>query len=219
MEKFSVVEGIVAPLDRPNVDTDAIIPKQFLKSISRSGFGPNLFDEWRYLDHGEPGVDNTSRPLNPDFVLNAARYRDARILLARENFGCGSSREHAVWALRDYGFRVVIAPSFADIFFNNCFKNGVLPVVLAADTVDRLFRSVEATPGYALAVDLPAQRIVTPDLGDLGFEVDGFRKDCLIRGLDDIGLTLEHAGEIRAFEARRRREAPWLFNEDSSNIK
>ena len=215
MEKFSVVAGIVAPLDRPNVDTDAIIPKQFLKSIRRSGFGPNLFDEWRYLDHGEPGLDKPARPLNPDFVLNAPRYQGARILLARENFGCGSSREHAVWALLDYGFRVVIAPSFADIFFNNCFKNGVLPVVLPAGMLDRLFRSTEATPGYTLAVDLPAQRIRTPDLGDLDFEVDSFRKDCLVRGLDDIGLTLQHADEIRAFEREHRLQAPWLFNEDS----
>jgi len=215
MEKFTVIAGIAAPLDRPNVDTDAIIPKQFLKSIRRSGFGPNLFDEWRYLDHGEPGMDNSARPLNPDFVLNAQRYQDARILLARENFGCGSSREHAVWALLDYGFRVVIAPSFADIFFNNCFKNGVLPIVLDTDTVERLFRAVEATPGYRLEVDLAAQRIRTPDQGELGFEVDSFRKDCLIRGLDDIGLTLQHADAIRAFEAQRRSKAPWLFNEDS----
>jgi 3-isopropylmalate/(R)-2-methylmalate dehydratase small subunit len=215
MEKFSTVAGIVAPLDRPNVDTDAIIPKQFLKSIRRSGFGPNLFDEWRYLDHGEPEMDNSARPLNPDFVLNQPRYREARILLARENFGCGSSREHAVWALLDYGFRVVIAPSFADIFFNNCFKNGVLPVVLDAGTVDRLFRATEATPGYALEVDLPAQVIRAPDLDEIPFEVDAFRKDCLVRGLDDIGLTLEHADEIRAFEAKRREQAPWLFNQDS----
>ncbi|HUT40340.1 MAG TPA: 3-isopropylmalate dehydratase small subunit [Gammaproteobacteria bacterium] len=218
MEKFTVVAGIVAPLDRPNVDTDAIIPKQFLKSIQRSGFGPNLFDEWRYLDHGEPGRDNSTRPLNPDFVLNHPRYQGARILLARENFGCGSSREHAVWALLDYGLRVVIAPSFADIFFNNCFKNGVLPIVLAADTVSRLFRATEATPGYALEVDLPAQMIRTPDQGEIAFEVDSFRKDCLIRGLDDIGLTLQHADAIRAFEAQRREQAPWLFNMDSLKI-
>ncbi|MEZ5540516.1 MAG: 3-isopropylmalate dehydratase small subunit [Pseudomonadota bacterium] len=215
MEKFTIETGVVAPLDRPNVDTDAIIPKQFLKSIRRSGFGPNLFDEWRYLDHGEPDQDNSVRPLNPDFVLNQPRYQGARILLARENFGCGSSREHAVWALLDYGFRVVIAPSFADIFFNNCFKNGVLPIVLDAAAVDRLFRAVAASPGYALAVDLPAQRIRTPDQGELPFEVDAFRKDCLMRGLDDIGLTLQHADAIRAFEARRRREAPWLFAQDS----
>jgi 3-isopropylmalate/(R)-2-methylmalate dehydratase small subunit len=215
MEKFSVVAGIAAPLDRPNVDTDAIIPKQFLKSIRRSGFGPNLFDEWRYLDHGEPGVDNSARPLNPDFVLNQPRYQGAQILLARENFGCGSSREHAVWALFDYGFRVVIAPSFADIFFNNCFKNGVLPIVLPADTVEHLFRAAAQSPGYALEVDLPAQMIRTPDQGDIPFPVDAFRKDCLIRGLDDIGLTLQHADAIRAFEAKRRRQAPWIFNEDS----
>lgn len=215
MEKFSVVKGLVAPLDRPNVDTDAIIPKQFLKSIRRSGFGANLFDEWRYLDHGEPGMDHTVRPLNPDFVLNAPRYQGARILLARENFGCGSSREHAVWALLDYGFRVVIAPSFADIFFNNCFKNGVLPITLDAGTVDRLFRATEATPGYTLEVDLPGQRIGTPDQGDIGFEVESFRKDCLMRGLDDIALTLQHAAAIRDFEAKRREQAPWLFDEDS----
>ena len=212
MEKFTTVEGLVVPLDRPNVDTDAIIPKQFLKSIKRSGFGPNLFDEWRYLDHGEPGKDNSSRPLNPDFVLNLPRYQGARILLGRENFGCGSSREHAVWALLDYGFRVVIAPSFADIFFNNCFKNGVLPVVLPAATVEQLFQAVAATPDYRLGVDLPQQQIRTPGQDIIGFEVDEFRKDCLIRGLDDIGLTLQHAAQIREFEERRRREAPWLFS-------
>ena len=212
MDKFDTLTGIVAPLDRPNVDTDAIIPKQFLKSIQRSGFGPNLFDEWRYLDHGEPGRDNSARPLNPDFVLNQTRYRDASILLGRENFGCGSSREHAVWALLDDGFRVVIAPSFADIFFNNCFKNGVLPVVLPAATVDALFAATTATPGYALTVDLQAQRIDAPGLDAISFEVDPFRKDCLLRGLDDIGLTLQHADAIRAFEDRRRQAAPWLFN-------
>lgn len=212
MDKFDTLTGIVAPLDRPNVDTDAIIPKQFLKSIQRSGFGPNLFDEWRYLDHGEPGRDNSGRPLNPDFVLNQARYRDASILLGRENFGCGSSREHAVWALLDYGFRVVIAPSFADIFFNNCLKNGVLPIVLPAATVDALFAATTATPGYALVVDLQAQRIEAPGLDAISFEIDPFRKDCLLRGLDDIGLTLQHADAIRAFEDRRRRFAPWLFN-------
>ncbi|MGB5258932.1 MAG: 3-isopropylmalate dehydratase small subunit [Gammaproteobacteria bacterium] len=213
MEKFDTLTGLVAPLDRPNVDTDAIIPKQFLKSIKRSGFGPNLFDEWRYLDHGEPNMDNSTRPLNPDFVLNLARYRDAMILLARENFGCGSSREHAVWALLDQGFRVVIAPSFADIFYNNCFKNGVLPVVLPADTVDDLFTATAATPGYTLTVDLQAQQIVTPDRGLLAFDIDPFRKDCLLRGLDDIGLTLQHADAIRAFEHGHREAAPWLFNE------
>ena len=212
MEKFATVTGLTVPLDRPNVDTDAIIPKQFLKSIKRSGFGPNLFDEWRYLDHGEPGMDNSKRPLNPDFVLNQARYRNAAILLARENFGCGSSREHAVWALQDAGFRVVIAPSFADIFFNNCFKNGVLPIVLPADTVDTLFAATMASPGYTLTVDLQAQQIHTPGQGVIGFDIDLFRKDCLLRGLDDIGLTLQHAGDIRAFEQRQREAAPWLFN-------
>ena len=212
MEKFDTVTGLAAPLDRPNVDTDAIIPKQFLKSIERSGFGPNLFDEWRYLDHGEPGMDNSARPLNPDFVLNQPRYRGAVILLGRENFGCGSSREHAVWALLDQGFRVVIAPSFADIFFNNCFKNGVLPVVLPADTVEALFMATAATPGYALTVDLQAQQIVTPDQGAIDFDIDPFRKDCLLRGLDDIGLTLQHADAIRAFEDRHREAAPWLFD-------
>jgi len=210
MEKFETVSGVVAPLDRANVDTDAIIPKQFLKSIQRTGFGPNLFDDWRYLDCGEPGIDNSARPVNPDFILNRECYRGASILLARENFGCGSSREHAVWALLDYGFRVVIAPSFADIFFNNCFKNGVLPVTLDTVIVDRLFRETEANPGYRLTVDLPAQKISTPD-GDIGFEIDAFRKDCLIRGLDDIGLTLQHADSIRQYEEKRRLEAPWLF--------
>jgi 3-isopropylmalate/(R)-2-methylmalate dehydratase small subunit len=217
MEKFSTLDGIVAPLDRPNVDTDAIIPKQFLKSINRTGFGPNLFDEWRYLDHGEPGMDNSKRRLNPDFVLNQPRYRDAAILLGRDNFGCGSSREHAVWALLDYGFRVVIAPAFADIFFNNCFKNGVLPVVLDAAIIDRLFAAVEATPGFRLQVDLPAQEISTPEQEIIPFEVDAFRKDCLIRGLDDIGLTLEHADAIRAFEVQRRMDAPWLYDNSTEN--
>ena len=217
MEKFSTLDGIVAPLDRPNVDTDAIIPKQFLKSIHRTGFGPNLFDAWRYLDHGEPGMDNSKRQPNPDFVLNQPRFRDAAILLGRDNFGCGSSREHAVWALLDYGFRVVIAPAFADIFFNNCFKNGVLPVVLEADTIDRLFAAVDATPGYRLQVDLPAQEISTPEQEVIPFAVDAFRKDCLIRGLDDIGLTLEHADAIRAFEAQRRMDAPWLYDNSTEN--
>jgi 3-isopropylmalate/(R)-2-methylmalate dehydratase small subunit len=211
MEKFEIVDALVAPLDRPNVDTDAIIPKQFLKSIKRSGFGPNLFDEWRYLGTGEPGMDNTQRKQNPDFVLNQSRYQGAGILLARENFGCGSSREHAVWALLDYGFRVVIAPSFADIFFNNCFKNGVLPIVLSAERVDRLFKAVEVTPGYRLIVNLPQQQITTPAGDTIQFEVDAFRKDCLIRGLDDIGLTLQYADAIREFEAQRRQTAPWLF--------
>ena len=213
MEKFTTLTGLVMPLDRANVDTDAIIPKQFLKSIRRTGFGPNLFDEWRYLDHGEPGMDNRSRAVNQDFVLNQPRYRNASILLARENFGCGSSREHAVWALLDQGFRVVIAPSFADIFFNNCFKNGVLPIVLEAAAVARLFQGVAATPGYTLKVDLPAQRITTPEQEIVEFTVDPFRKDCLIHGLDDIGLTLQHADAIRRYEEKRRVEAPWLFNE------
>ncbi|WJW74518.1 3-isopropylmalate dehydratase small subunit [Thiohalobacter sp. IOR34] len=211
MKKFETFTGLVAPLDRPNVDTDAIIPKQFLKSIKRTGFGPNLFDEWRYLDRGEPGEDHSQRPLNPDFVLNQPRYQGAEILLARENFGCGSSREHAVWALTDYGFRVVIAPSFADIFYNNSFKNGLLPIALDAETVDRLFRETEATEGYRLTVDLEHQRITTPGGENISFEIDPFRKHCLLEGLDDIGLTLQHADEIRAYEARRREEAPWLF--------
>ena len=211
MEKFKTLHGIVMPLDRPNVDTDAIIPKQFLKSIKRTGFGPNLFDEWRYLDHGEPGQDCSQRPVNPDFVLNQERYQGAKILLARANFGCGSSREHAPWALEDYGFRVIIAPSFADIFFNNCFKNGLLPIVLDEATVDALFREVEATPGYALSVDLEAQIIRKPDGSEIPFEVDEFRKYCLLNGLDDIGMTLQHVDDIRAYEERRRQEAPWLF--------
>ncbi len=211
MRKFTVLDGLVAPLDRANVDTDAIIPKQFLKSIKRSGFGPNAFDEWRYLDHGEPGMDNSKRPLNPDFVLNQARYQGAQVLLARENFGCGSSREHAPWALEDYGFRAIIAPSFADIFFNNCFKNGMLPIKLDALTVDILFKAVEASPGYRLTVDLAQQRIVTPDGIEYPFEVDAFRKHCLLNGLDDIGLTLQHVDEIKAFEAKHRAAQPWLF--------
>ncbi len=211
MEKFDKVTGIVAPMDRANVDTDAIIPKQFLKSIQRTGFGPNLFDEWRYLDVGEPGMDNSQRPLNPDFVLNQPRYQGASILLARENFGCGSSREHAPWALLDYGFRVIIAPSFADIFFNNCFKNSILPIVLDEQTVDRLFREVAASEGYRLTVDLAAQTITTPGGEEIPFAVDEFRKYCLLNGLDDIGLTLQHVDDIRAYEDRRRREAPWLF--------
>ena len=212
MDKFDRVSGLAAPLDRPNVDTDAIIPKQFLKSIKRSGFGPNLFDEWRYLDHGEPGMDNSMRPLNPAFVLNQPRYAGAAILLGRENFGCGSSREHAVWALLDYGFRVVIAPGFADIFYNNCFKNGVLPIVLPASTVDQLFRATESTPGYTLSVDLPGQQLLTPDQGVIDFEIDAFRKDRLLHGLDDIGLTLKQADAIREFERRQQMASPWLFN-------
>jgi len=213
MEAFVKLTGLVAPLDRSNVDTDAIIPKQFLKSIKRTGFGPNLFDEWRYLDYGEPGKDCSKRPLNKDFVLNEERYKGAQILLTRENFGCGSSREHAPWALLDYGFRVVIAPSFADIFANNCFKNGILPVVLTAKEVDQLFASVEATPGYRLDVDLEEQHILTPSGKILRFEVDAFRKKCLLEGLDEISLTLQHEETIRAFEEQRKQAEPWLFNE------
>jgi 3-isopropylmalate/(R)-2-methylmalate dehydratase small subunit len=211
MQPFTRHKGLVAPLDRANVDTDAIIPKQFLKSIKRSGFGPNLFDEWRYLDHGEPGQDVSGRPINPDFVLNQPRYQSASLLLARANFGCGSSREHAVWALQDYGFRCVIAPSFAEIFFNNCFKNGVLPICLDAAIVDHLFREVEANPAYQLSVDLPAQTITTPSGEVMHFAVDEFRKHCLVNGLDEIGLTLQYRAEIRAYEVRRRQEVPWLF--------
>ncbi len=211
MQPFRIHTGLVAPLDRANVDTDAIIPKQFLKSIKRSGFGPNLFDEWRYLDRGEPGVDNAGRPLNPDFVLNQPRYRGASILLARRNFGCGSSREHAPWALEDYGFRALIAPSYADIFYGNCFKNGLLPIVLTESAVDRLFHEVAAFPGFTLTIDLAQQTVATRD-GSLAFsfDVDPFRKHCLVNGLDDIGLTLQHADAIRAFEARHLAEQPWL---------
>jgi 3-isopropylmalate/(R)-2-methylmalate dehydratase small subunit len=211
MRQFTVLDGLVAPLDRANVDTDAIIPKQFLKSIKRSGFGPNAFDEWRYLDHGEPGMDNSQRPLNPDFVLNQPRYQGAQILLARENFGCGSSREHAPWALEDYGFRALIAPSYADIFFNNCFKNGLLPIKLEAAIVESLFKAVAATPSYRLTVDLERQVVVTPEGMSYPFEVDAFRKHCLLNGLDDIGLTLQHVDEIRAFETKHRAAQPWLF--------
>lgn len=211
MQKFTVLDGVVMPLDRANVDTDAIIPKQFLKSIKRSGFGPNLFDEWRYLDHGEPGRDNSKRPLNSDFVLNQPRYKGAQILLARENFGCGSSREHAPWALEDYGFRAIIATSFADIFFNNCFKNGLLPIRLAAEQVDTLFKAVAANTGYKLVIDLERQTIGAPDGKVYNFEVETFRKHCLLNGLDDIGLTLQHVDEIKAYEAKRRAAQPWLF--------
>ena len=210
MEKFTVHTGLVVPLDRANVDTDAIIPKQFLKSIQRGGFGPNLFDEWRYLDHGEPGQDPASRKSNPDFVLNQARYQGASVLLARENFGCGSSREHAPWALEQYGFRALIAPSYADIFFNNCFKNGLLPIVLPASVVDKLFDEVAAFVGYGLTIDLPRQVIVKPDGSEIGFDVQPFRKQCLVNGWDDIGLTLRHADKIRAFEAERLLSKPWL---------
>jgi 3-isopropylmalate/(R)-2-methylmalate dehydratase small subunit len=212
MEKFEKHSGLVVPIDRHNVDTDAIIPKQFLKSIKRSGFGPNLFDEWRYHDHGEPGMDHSLRKKNADFVLNHPRYQGANILLARHNFGCGSSREHAVWALLDQGFRVILAPSFADIFFNNCFKNGVLPIVLDEDIVDRLFTDVDATHGYQMTVNLPTQLIQLHDGEVLSFEIDPSRKDNHIRGLDDIGLTLEHAAEIRDFEEKHRQTTPWLFD-------
>lgn len=211
MKPFTILDGLVAPLDRANVDTDAIIPKQFLKSIKRSGFGPNAFDEWRYLDVGQPGQDNSKRPLNPDFVLNQPRYRGAQILLTRDNFGCGSSREHAPWALEDYGFRVLIGPSFADIFFNNSFKNGLLPIVLGADEVEELFRECAASEGYRLTVDLAAQTITRPDGKAIAFDVDQFRKECLLNGWDDIGLTLRHAETIRAFEAQRRAEHPYYF--------
>jgi len=211
MEKFKRLKAIVAPMDRANVDTDAIIPKQFLKSIKRSGFGPNLFDEWRYLDHGEPGMDNSKRSINPEFVLNQARYQGAKVLIARENFGCGSSREHAPWALEDYGFRVVIAPSFADIFFNNCFKNGILPIVLDADVVDGLFNDVFANEGYELTVNLENQIITKADGTEIKFDVDEFRKHCLINGLDDIGLTMQHVDDIKAYEEKRKQAAPWLF--------
>ena len=213
MNKFTLLDGLVAPLDRANVDTDAIIPKQFLKSIKRTGFGPNLFDEWRYLDHGEPGQDNSKRPLNPDFVLNQPRFQGATILLARKNFGCGSSREHAPWALEQYGFRAVIAPSFADIFFNNCFKNGLLPIVLSETQIDHLFNEVRVFPGYRLIVDLERQLVRTSnDSVAYPFEVDAFRKYCLLNGLDDIGLTLQHADKIRAFEERHIAANPWLAN-------
>ncbi len=211
MEAFETFKGIVAPLDRSNVDTDAIIPKQFLKSIQRSGFGPYLFDEWRYLDHGEPGMDCSGRPLNPDFLLNDSRYQSARILLARENFGCGSSREHAPWALLDFGFRVIIAPSYADIFFNNCFKNGILPIVLEAEIIDRLFELATAEKALELTADLEKQMIGLPDGSVIGFQVDEFRKHCLLNGLDDIGLTLHHVAEIRDYEEKRRQQYPWLF--------
>jgi len=211
MKQFTPLNGLVVPIDRSNVDTDAIIPKQFLKSIQRTGFGPNLFDAWRYLDEGQPGQDNTRRPINPDFVLNQARYQGAQVLLARENFGCGSSREHAPWALDDYGIRAVIAPSFADIFYNNCFKNGLLPIVLPAAVVDQLFQAVTTQPGYRLVVDLAAQTVTTPEGVAHSFTVDEFRKYCLLNGLDEIGLTLRHADDIRAYEVRRAQSEPWIF--------
>ena len=212
MEKFTKFEAIVAPLDRANVDTDLIIPKQFLKSIKRSGFGPNLFDELRYLDEGQPGQDCSNRPINPDFVLNQPRYKGAGVLLARRNFGCGSSREHAPWALTDFGFKTVLAPSYADIFFNNSFKNGLLPIVLEEEIIDDLFKAVEANEGYALTVDLENQQIIKPDGSTISFEVDSFRKYCLLEGLDDIGLTLQDADDIKAYETQRRASAPWLFD-------
>ncbi len=210
MQAFTTHSGLVAPLDRDNVDTDLIIPKQFLKSIKRTGFGPNLFDELRYLDHGEPGMDNSKRPLNPDFVLNQERYQGASVLLARKNFGCGSSREHAPWALDQYGFRAIIAPSFADIFFNNSFKSGLLPIVLSEEEVNNLFEEVNAQPGYELTIDLEQQVVIKPNGQRLSFDITAFRKHCLLNGLDDIGLTLEKADKIRAFEAERLAQHPWL---------
>jgi 3-isopropylmalate/(R)-2-methylmalate dehydratase small subunit len=210
MQKFTLLKGLVAPMDRANVDTDAIIPKQFLKSIRKTGFGPNLFDAWRYLDPGEPGQDPNSRKPNPDFVLNQPRYQGASVLLARKNFGCGSSREHAPWAIDQYGFRCVIAPSFADIFFNNCFKNGLLPIVLPEAAVAQLFDEVAAFPGYELTVDLERQVVVRPQGEEIPFEVQAFRKYCLLNGLDDIGLTLRHADKIKAYEAERLATKPWL---------
>lgn len=213
MQPFTIHSGIVAPLDRANVDTDLIIPKQFLKSVKRTGFGPNLFDQLRYLDEGQPGMDNSLRPINPDFVLNLEKYSQATILLARENFGCGSSREHAPWALLDYGFRVLLAPSFADIFYNNCFKNGILPIVLAAGVVESLFVKARSGKGLQLTVDLQQQQISLPDGETLTFQLDGFRRHCLLKGIDEIGLTLEKTELIRAYEKRRAKECPWLFGD------
>ncbi|KGK42931.1 3-isopropylmalate dehydratase [Nitrincola sp. A-D6] len=212
MKKFTLHQGIVAPLDRANVDTDMIIPKQFLKSIKRSGFGPNLFDELRYMDEGQPDQDSSQRPLNPDFVLNKPRYQGCSILLARKNFGCGSSREHAPWALEDFGIRAIIAPSYADIFFNNSFKNGLLPIILKESLVDELFDQVAANEGYQLKIDLENQQVIKPDGAALSFEIDAFRKHCLLNGLDDIGLTLEQGDAIGIYEAKRRESAPWLFS-------
>ncbi len=211
MEKFTQHKGLVVPMDRPNVDTDAIIPKQYLKSVKRAGFGPNLFDDWRYLDPGDPSIDNATRRINPDFVLNNSQYEGATVLLGRENFGCGSSREHAVWALTDYGIRAVIAPSFADIFFNNSFKNGLLPITLSEDEVEQLFQEEAEGSGYQLQIDLEAQTVTAPEGGSFSFEIDEFRKYRLLNGLDDIGLTLQHEDAIRAYEARRGSESPWLF--------
>ena len=211
MKAFTKITALVAPLDRVNVDTDAIIPKQFLKSIKRSGFGPNAFDEWRYLDHGEPGMDNSKRPLNPDFFLYFPRYQGAQILLTGKNLACGSSRDHAPWALDDYGFRAVIAPSFADIFFNNCYKNGLLPIVLSEEQVEQLFKEVEANESYSLSVDLENQSVTTPSGQVFTFDITEHRKHCLLNGLDEIGLTLQHADEIKAFEEKRKAAQPWLF--------
>jgi len=211
MDKFTAHKGLVVPLDRANVDTDAIIPKQYLKSISKTGFGPTLFDDWRYLESGEPGMDHSKRSVNTEFSLNLPRYQGASVLIARENFGCGSSREHAVWALSDYGIRAVIAPSYADIFFNNCFKNGLLPIVLSENIVDGLFKEVAEREGYELTVDLEQQKVITSSGDSFDFEVDEFRKYCLLNGLDDIGLTLQHADAIRQYENKRKQDAPWLF--------
>lgn len=218
MQAFTTHEGIVAPLDRSNVDTDAIIPKQYLKSVKRTGFGPTAFDDWRYLDPGEPGMDHGQRRKNPDFVLNREPFNHATILLARENFGCGSSREHAVWALTDFGFRAVIAPSFADIFFNNSFKNGLLPIALREEEVDSIFKAVEANPGLEVEIDLPNQVVKAPDGSTYSFEIDSFRKHCLIEGLDDIALTLEHADKIKAYELAQQEKTPWLFNDLRGNV-
>ncbi|MBV1959692.1 MAG: 3-isopropylmalate dehydratase small subunit [Pseudomonadales bacterium] len=211
MKKFTQLNGLVAPMDQSNVDTDQIIPKQFLKSIKRSGFGPNLFDAWRYLDEGEPGMDNSTRPLNPDFVLNKPEFKGASILLARQNFGCGSSREHAPWALEDFGFQALIAPSYADIFYNNCFKNGVLPVILSEEIVDRLFKEQKKTAGYSLDINLETQLVTTPTGELFPFEIDGFRKHCLLNGLDDIGITLQDESIIHNYEQQRMKEKGWLF--------
>jgi 3-isopropylmalate/(R)-2-methylmalate dehydratase small subunit len=211
MKPFIIHTGILAPLDRANVDTDAIIPKQFLKSIKKTGFGPHLFDEWRYIDHGEPGMDLTQRKKNPDFVLNQAQYEKATILITRENFGCGSSREHAAWAIEDFGFRVILAPSFADIFFSNCFKNGLLPIILPGETIDHLFKSIYANKGYALTIDLENQFVVLPSNEKISFQVDAFRKHCLMNGLDDIGLTMQHSESIKAFEKSYYQKNSWLL--------
>jgi 3-isopropylmalate/(R)-2-methylmalate dehydratase small subunit len=211
MKAFIKIDGLVAPIDRANVDTDAIIPKQFLKSIKRSGFGPYLFDEWRYTDHGEPGMDCSTRPLNTSFVLNQPRYKGAQIMLAKDNFGCGSSREHAPWAIEDYGFQVIIAPSFADIFYGNCYKNGILPIVASAENVDKLFAECAASEGYHLQVDLPSQTVTLPSGASFKFDITPHRKHCLLNGLDEIGLTLQHADEIRTFEQKHKAEQPWLF--------